>query len=131
VTKTVVITGGSAGIGRAAAREFAHERCDVGLIGRDPVRLEHAAAELRDLGVRAVAVPGDVADAAAVEAAADRIEQELGPIDVWVNNAAATLFAAVSDTDAAEFRRGTEVTYLGTVHGTMAALRRMRPRQVV
>jgi len=78
-----------------------------------------------------VAVPGDVADAAAVEAAADRIEQELGPIDVWVNNAAATLFAAVSDTDAAEFRRGTEVTYLGTVHGTMAALRRMRPRQVV
>jgi short-subunit dehydrogenase len=129
VGKVVVITGAGAGVGRATAREFAHERYDVGLLGRDPERLEHAAAELRDLGVRALAVPTDVADADAVEAAAARVEAELGPIDVWVNNAMATVFAPVSDTDAAEFRRGTEVTYLGTVHGTMAALRRMRPRR--
>jgi short-subunit dehydrogenase len=129
VAKVVVITGAGAGIGRATAREFAHEQCDIGLIGRDTSRLEHAAAELRDLGVRALAVPADVADAAAVEAAADRVEQEFGPIEVWVNNAMATVFAAVSDTDAAEFRRATEVTYLGTVYGTMAALRRMRPRR--
>ena len=115
VAKVVVITGAGAGIGRATAREFAHEQCDIGLIGRDTSRLEHAAAELRDLGVRALAVPADVADAAAVEAAADRVEQEFGPIEVWVNNAMATVFAAVSDTDAAEFRRATEVTYLGTV----------------
>ena len=73
-------------------------------------------------------MPTDVADAEAVETAADRIEQELGPIDVWVNNAMATVFATVADTNASEFRRATEVTYLGTVHGTMAALRRMRPR---
>jgi len=129
MAKGVVITGAGAGVGRATARQFARERCDIGLIGRDPDRLEHAAAELRDLGVRALAVPTDVADAEAVEAAATRIEQELGPIDVWVNNAMATVFAPVSDTDAAEFRRGTEVTYFGTVHGTMAALRRMRPRR--
>jgi short-subunit dehydrogenase len=129
VAKVVVITGAGAGVGRAVAREFAHEHCDIGLIGRDPDRLEHAAAELRDLGVRALAVPADVADADAVEAAATRIEQDLGPIDIWVNNAMATVFAPVSDTSAAEYRRGTEVTYLGTVHGTMAALRHMRPRR--
>jgi short-subunit dehydrogenase len=129
VAKVVVITGARAGVGRASARAFAHERYDVGLLGRDAERLEHAAAELRDSGVRALAVPTDVADADAVEAAADRIEQELGPIDVWVNNAMATVFAPVANTDAAEFKRGTGVTYLGTVHGTMAALRRMRPRR--
>lgn len=129
MAKVVVITGAGAGVGRATAREFAHQRCDIGLLGRDAERLEHAAAELRDLGVRALAVPTDVADAEAVEAAAARIEEELGPIDVWVNNAMATVFAPVADTDAAEFKRSTEVTYLGTVHGTMAALRHMRPRR--
>ena len=125
----VVVTGAGAGVGRATVREFARRGCDVGLISRDQGRLEAAAAELRAMGVRACPVVADVADADAIEAAADRIEQELGPIDVWVNNAMATVFAPVHETDAREFQRGTEVTYLGTVHGTMAALKRMRRRR--
>jgi short-subunit dehydrogenase len=129
MAKVVVITGAGAGVGRATAREFAQHGCDIGLIGRDPERLEAAAEELRRMGVRALAVPTDVADADAVEAAADRFESELGPIEVWVNNAMVTVFAPVADVSAAEFRRATEVTYLGTVHGTMTALRRMRPRR--
>jgi NAD(P)-dependent dehydrogenase (short-subunit alcohol dehydrogenase family) len=129
VAKVVVVTGAGAGVGRATAREFAHNGCDIGLIGRDPDRLEKAAEELRGFGRRAVAVPCDVADAEAVEKAADKIEQELGPIDVWVNNAMATVFAPVSDMTPAEYKRATEVTYLGTVHGTMSALKRMKPRQ--
>ncbi|HEY0206754.1 MAG TPA: SDR family oxidoreductase [Acetobacteraceae bacterium] len=126
--KIVVITGAGAGVGRAAATEFARCGCDLALLSRDPERLEHAAAELRRFGVRALPVPTDVADADAVEAAADRVEQELGPIDVWVNVAMATVFAPVSKLTAAEVKRGTEVTYLGQVHGMMAALKRMRPR---
>lgn len=126
--KIVVITGAGAGVGRATARHFALEGCDIGLIGRDPGRLERAAAELRDMGVRTAVAPADVASAEAVDAAASAIEQALGPIDIWVNNAMATVFAPVADTTAGEFRRGTEVTYLGTVHGTLAALARMRPR---
>ena len=129
MAKVVVITGAGAGVGRATARAFAHRGCDVGLIGRDAQRLEHAAAKLREFGVRAVAVPADVADANALEAAASQIEQHLGPIDIWVNNAMATVFAPVSEIGVAEFKRATEVTYLGTVHGTMAALRRMRTRR--
>jgi short-subunit dehydrogenase len=124
----VVVTGGSAGVGRATARAFARRGYDVAVIARDPARLEATAAELRALGVRALALPSDVADATAIEAAADRIETELGPIAVWVNNAMTTVFAPVAACTAEEVRRGTEVTYLGTVHGTMAALRRMRPR---
>ena len=123
-----VVTGASAGIGRATAREFAGHGWDVAVLARDRARLETAAAEIRNRGVRALPIVTDVADFAAVEAAAIRVEQELGPIDVWVNNAMATVFAPFSRITAAEFRRGTEVTYLGQVHGTMAALAQMRPR---
>ena len=123
-----VVTGASAGIGRATAREFAGHGWDVAVLARDRARLETAAAEIRDRGVRALPIVTDVADFAAVEAAAIRVEQELGPIDVWVNNAMATVFAPFSRITAEEFRRGTEVTYLGQVHGTMAALAQMRPR---
>ena len=125
----VVIAGAGAGVGRAAAEAFARAGYDVALLSRDAGRLERAAASLRSqYGVRTLAIPTDVADAAAVEAAADRAEAELGPIAVWVNVAMATVFAPVSEITAAEAKRGTEVTYLGQVHGMMAALRRMRVR---
>ena len=124
----VVITGAGAGVGRATARAFAEHGCDLGLIGRNRDRLEAAAEEARRLGVRASVAIADMADADAVEAAAEQIERDLGPITVWVNNAMATIFGSVADLTAAEFRRGTEVTYLGTVHGTMSALKRMRRR---
>ena len=127
--RIVAITGARAGVGRATAEEFARQGWDVGLIAREPAGLAAAAAELRGRhGVRAVAIPTDVADADAVEAAAARVEAELGPIEVWVNVAMATVFAAVSDISPAEFKRATEVTYLGQVYGTMAALQRMRGR---
>jgi NADP-dependent 3-hydroxy acid dehydrogenase YdfG len=126
--KIVVITGAGAGVGRAAATEFARHGCDVALLSRDPDRLEHAAAELRRFGVRTLPIPTDVADAKAVAAAADQVERELGPIDVWVNVAMATVFAPVHQLTAEEFQRGTGVTYLGQVHGVMAALKHMRPR---
>ncbi len=128
MNKIVVITGAGAGVGRATATEFARNGCDVALLSRDQGRLERAASELRQFGVRALPIPTDVADAEAVEAAADQVERELGPIDVWVNVAMATVFAPVSKLTAAEFQRGTAVTYLGQVHGTMAALKRMRLR---
>ena len=124
----VVVTGAGAGVGRATAEEFARQGYDVGLLSRDPERLERAATELRRHGVRALPIPTDVADADAVENAASKVEDELGPIDVWVNVAMATVFAPVSKLTAEEFERGTRVTYLGQVHGTMAALRRMRTR---
>jgi len=129
VARIVVVTGGSAGVGRATAREFARQGWDVAVIARGVERLEETVAELRGMGVRALAIPTDVADDRAVEAAAERVERELGPIEVWVNNAMSTIFAPVMEVTAAEFRRGTEVTYLGTVHGTVAALRRMRRRR--
>jgi NAD(P)-dependent dehydrogenase (short-subunit alcohol dehydrogenase family) len=124
----VVITGASAGVGRAVALEFARKRCNVALIARGKDRLESAASEARQFGIKAVPVVADVADAAAVDAAADRVEQELGPIDVWVNDAMVTIFAPVHMIAPEEFRRVTEVTYLGQVNGTLAALKRMRPR---
>ena len=124
----VAITGASAGVGRAVAREFAAQKWDVALIARDPTRLNAAVAELQEMGVNATAVVADVADFAALNAAAHAIENTLGPIDVWVNNAMATVFAPVTEITPEEFKRATEVTYLGQVHGTMVALSLMRPR---
>ncbi len=127
--KIVVVTGASAGVGRATAEEFAKQGYDVALLARDPDRLEGAAAELRSVhGVRTLAIPTDVANADAVENAATKVENELGPIDVWVNVAMATVFAPVAKLTAQEVERGTRVTYLGQVHGMMAALSRMRMR---
>ncbi len=126
--KVVVITGAGAGVGRAVMTEFASHGCDVALLSRDPDRLEDAARQARALGARALPIPTDVADADAVEAAATRVEAELGPIDVWVNVAMATVFSPVSKLTPAEVQRGTAVTYLGQVHGMMAALKRMTPR---
>jgi len=122
------VTGASAGVGRATARAFAREGAHVGLIARDTEGLHVAAREMSELGGRGLAVPTDVADADQVEAAAARIEQELGPVDVWVNNAMTTIFGRLSDVTPAEYKRATEVTYLGTVYGTMAVLKRMLPR---
>ena len=125
----VVITGASAGVGRAAARAFARAgAATVVLIARDAEGLAGAAAEVEAAGAAALPIVADVADAAAVEAAAQRVEREVGPIDVWVNNAMATIFAPFEQIGADEFRRVTEVTYLGAVHGTMSALSRMRSR---
>ena len=126
--RVVVVTGASAGVGRATVRAFAAEGAHVGLIARDTEGLHAAAREVEELGGKGLAVPADVADADQVEAAAARIENELGPIEVWVNNAMTTVFARVADITPAEFKRATEVTYLGTVYGTMSALRRMLTR---
>ena len=126
--RTVVITGAGAGVGRATATEFARHGWNIALLSRDPDRLEQAASELRRFNVRALPVPTDVADADAVNRAADRAERELGPIDVWVNVAMATVFSPVEKLTPAEIERGTQVTYLGQVYGMMAALRHMRPR---
>lgn len=128
VRGSVVVTGASAGVGRAVAHSFARRRWKVGLVARGREGLEEAETECRELGGTAVVLPADVADPEQVEAAAGRAEEALGPIDVWVNDAMATVFAPVSEVSPAEFRRATEVTYLGAVYGTMAALRRMRPR---
>ena len=126
--RVVVVTGASAGVGRATVRAFAKQGFAVGLIARGTEGLEAAAAEVRREGVRAVAVAADVADAEAVESAAEQIERELGPIDVWVNDAMTTVYAPFAEITPAEYKRATEVTYLGYVYGTMAALRRMRLR---
>jgi NAD(P)-dependent dehydrogenase (short-subunit alcohol dehydrogenase family) len=126
--KVVVVTGASAGIGRATVRELAARGADVGLIARGEDRLAAAAREVEQAGRRACIAPADVADAAAVEAAAARIEAELGPIDVWINVAMAAVLAELWDCTPEEFLRVTQVTYLGSVHGMQAALRRFRPR---
>lgn len=127
-TGVAVVTGASAGVGRATAIELARQGYDVGLLARGRAGLRGAAADVEELGRRAVMVPTDVADAKAVEDAADRVERDLGPIDVWVNNAMTTVYGRALDVSADEFERTTAVTYLGTVHGTLAALARMRPR---
>jgi NAD(P)-dependent dehydrogenase (short-subunit alcohol dehydrogenase family) len=126
--RVVVVTGGSAGLGRAIALAFAGRGAAVALIARGEDRLAAAEREIRDAGGRALALAADVSDPAALEAAADRVERELGPIDAWVNNAMVSVFSPVKEMTAEEYRRVTEVTYLGYVHGTLAALRRMLPR---
>jgi NAD(P)-dependent dehydrogenase (short-subunit alcohol dehydrogenase family) len=126
--EVVVVTGASGGVGRAVAHAFARRGARVALLARGEQGLHDAAREVTDLGGRALVVPTDVADAAAVEAAAQRVEDELGPIDVWVNDAMATVFAEFLDVEPDEFLRATQVTYLGAVYGTMSALRRMVPR---
>jgi NAD(P)-dependent dehydrogenase (short-subunit alcohol dehydrogenase family) len=126
--RVAVITGGSAGVGRATARAFADAGYRVALLARGEDRLRAACAELLAAGHAALGQVVDVADAAQVERAAERVERELGEISVWVNNAATTVFGPVVDITAEEFEQVTRVTYLGTVHGTLAALRRMRPR---
>jgi NAD(P)-dependent dehydrogenase (short-subunit alcohol dehydrogenase family) len=128
MNRVVAITGASAGIGRATARAFARDGWDVALIARGEAGLEAAANEVRASGQRALSFPVDVADGAAVEAAAERIERELGPIEVWVNDAMESVFAPVDRITPDEYRRVTEVNYLGYVHGTLAALKRMKAR---
>lgn len=125
---TIMVTGASAGVGRAVARAFGRRRCKVGLIARDSPRLAQAAAEIEAMGGQALVLPLDVADAAAVEDAASRLEDAFGPLDAWVNAAMATVYAPIHQMTAEDAARVTAVTYLGTVHGTLAALRRMRPR---
>ena len=126
--ETVVITGASAGIGRATVREFARNGANLALLARGEDGLNAAKAEVEQLGGKAIAIPTDVSDWLAVEAAADRVERELGPIDVWVNNAFAGIFARFLDVSPEEYERVTAVTYLGQVNGTRAALKRMVPR---
>ncbi len=125
---TVVISGASAGVGRAVVRRFARPGTRIGLIARNRARLETTAAEVRQAGGEALVLPLDVADAAEVERAAETVEARLGPIDIWVNVAMVTVMSPVDRMTPEEFRRVTEVTYLGTVHGTLAALKRMKPR---
>lgn len=126
--EVVVVTGASAGVGRAVVREFAKRGARIGLIARGRAGLEGARRDVEELGGEALVLPLDVADADAVEAAAARVEAELGPIDIWVNNAMASVFSPIKEMKAEEFRRVTEVTYLGYVYGTLSALRRMLPR---
>jgi short-subunit dehydrogenase len=126
--KVVVVTGASAGVGRAAVREFARSGADVALLARNGDALDNARAEVESFGRTALAIPVDVSDAQAVERATFLVESQLGPIDVWVNNAMVTVFSPVALLQPDEVRRVTEVTYLGTVNGTLSALRRMLPR---
>jgi NAD(P)-dependent dehydrogenase (short-subunit alcohol dehydrogenase family) len=128
MSEVIVVTGASAGLGRAIVERFARDGSSIGLIARGRERLEQAGATVEALGGRALLLPLDVADADAVEHAAETVERELGPIDVWINNAMVSVYSPIKQMPASEFRRVTEVTYLGYVHGTLAALKRMLPR---
>ena len=127
--RTIIVTGAAAGVGRAIANRFARAGDRVGLIARDAVALEAVRKEVETQGAEAAFEAVDVADATALFAAAERLEQKLGKIDIWVNDAMLTVFSPVAEMTPEEFRRVTEVTYLGFVHGTMAALKSMRPRR--
>ena len=125
---TVVITGASAGVGRATVRKFARHGARIGLLARGVDGLEAAQREVEKLGGEALIIPTDVANAEQVEAAAEKVEAELGQIDIWINNAMTSVFSPIKEMTPEEFRRVTEVTYLGYVYGTLAALKRMLPR---
>lgn len=126
--EVVVITGASAGVGRAITRAFAKRGARMGLLARGHEGLEAACRDVEALGGQAIAIPTDTADSTQVEAAAQFVEKEFGPIDIWINGAMTTVFSPFKDMEPDEFKRVTEVTYLGYVYGTMAALKRMLPR---
>lgn len=126
--QVVMVTGASAGLGRAIAHAFAKQRARIGLIARNRQALEACSEEVRLLGGQALVLPLDVSDAPSIEQAASRLEETFGPIDVWVNNAMVSVFSPVKEMTAEEYKRVTEVTYLGYVYGTQSALRRMLPR---
>jgi NAD(P)-dependent dehydrogenase (short-subunit alcohol dehydrogenase family) len=127
-SEVVVVTGATSGIGRAIVRRFAQDGASIGLLARGGDGLDAAKREVEAAGARALAIPTDLADWNAVDAAAAAVAQQFGPIDVWINNAMTTVFAPFKEVEPDEFRRATEVTYLGTVWGTKAALRRMQER---
>jgi NADP-dependent 3-hydroxy acid dehydrogenase YdfG len=127
-SEVVVVTGASAGVGRAIACEFARHGASLGLLARSRDGLAGAAADVERLGGRALSIPTDMGDDRQVEDAAERVERELGPIDIWINNAMVSVLSPALQMTADEYRRVTEVTYLGYVYGTLAALRRMVPR---
>jgi NAD(P)-dependent dehydrogenase (short-subunit alcohol dehydrogenase family) len=127
-SRIVVVSGASAGIGRAVARRFGRDRWRVALLARGVDGLHAARREIESMGGEALVIPCDVADEAAVEAAADRVEREWGAIDVWINNAMVTSYCEFLDITPKDFRRMTDVTYLGSVWGIRAALKRMMPR---
>src|SRR5438270_1916380 len=124
----VVVTGAGAGLGRAIVQSFARRGAHIGLVARGRDRLEDAKREVEHLGGRALVLPGDVVDPATTEEAAARTEATFGPIDIWVNNAMTTVFSPVIDMTPDDYKRVTDVTYLGFVYGTLAALKRMRSR---
>ncbi len=121
--KVIVITGGSAGVGRATAKKFAKDGCKIGLIARGIEGLEGARKDVDALGGKALILQIDVADAEAIENAASKVEEKFGPIDIWINDAMTTIFSPFNEIKPEEFKRVTEVTYLGFVYGTMAALK--------
>jgi short-subunit dehydrogenase len=127
-SRVVVVTGASAGLGRAIAHAFAKRGMSLGLIARNPEALEAAKRECENLGGRAIVLPLDVSNAEAVDIAAGKVEEEFGPIDVWVNDAMVSVFSPVKEMEPSDYKRVTEVLYLGFVHGTLAALKRMLPR---
>jgi NAD(P)-dependent dehydrogenase (short-subunit alcohol dehydrogenase family) len=126
--EVVVVTGASAGLGRAIVRAFAREGANIGLLARGRDGLEGARSDVESLGGKALVIPVDVADAEAIEQAAEAVELEFGPIDIWINNAMVSVFSPVKKMTPEEYKRVTEVTYLGVVYGTLAALKRMLPR---